>query len=135
MLLGWQLKGSSDLSAEAARKSSLGHIGVSLAGCAPSERLHGLKRGVFIRGIACEGLIYPSDLYCVLVCIFLQEGLFIPNFGTQWGFKRSVSALLHVRVHAGVCNSLKLGGTLPAAVSHTTLHLSFPNALKHNKRI
>jgi len=65
--------GSRDLFAEVARKGSPRLMEVSLAGCAPPEWLHGLKRDVFIRGIARGGLIHPSDLYCALVCVFLQD--------------------------------------------------------------
>lgn len=66
-----QPKGRGDLFAEVARKGSLGHMGVSPAGCTPSEQLYGLKQGVFIR-IARESLIYPSDLYYALACV-LQD--------------------------------------------------------------
>lgn len=45
------------------------------------------------------------------------------------------SVLLHVCVHAGVYNSLRLEGTLLATIALTTLHLFLPDGLKHNKRI
>lgn len=47
----------------------------------------------------------------------------------------SGSVLPRVCVHAGVYNGSRLGGTLLATVSQTTLHLFLPNGLKHNKRI
>lgn len=53
----------------------MGCVGVSPAGGAPSEWLWA-EVGVFSRGIACEGLIYASGLYCAscaLVHVLLQD--------------------------------------------------------------
>lgn len=57
-------------------KAPRGLVGVSLAGCTPSEYGYGLKWGVFIRGLGSDSLIYPSSLYCVsraLVRVLLQD--------------------------------------------------------------
>lgn len=127
-------EGWGDLFADVARKGSPGCVWVSLAGCTPSQYGYGLKWGVFIRGIAGDGLIYPSSLYCASCASSCRTG-FICDLSTQWGFKRSGSVLPCVRVRANAYEVSARGGTLLAAVLQTALHLFLPSGLEYNKGI